>query len=50
MVRELLTDKNHSVLNERDREKLAFLSTDFHASNMNYDTSPARYAATHLGI
>ncbi|ELU10445.1 hypothetical protein CAPTEDRAFT_161236 [Capitella teleta] len=34
LVRELLTDKNHTVLNDKDREKLAFLSTDFQTSNL----------------
>lgn len=41
LVRELLTDKNQSALNEHDREKLAFLSTDF-AQRGPYDQSPHR--------
>ena len=41
LVRELLNDKhNKTVLNEKDREKLAFLSTDFQSPRM--DTSPKR--------
>lgn len=42
LVRELLTDKNHTVLTEKDRERLPFLSTDFQMSNI-YGTSPHRY-------
>ena len=35
LVRELLMDRNNqTILNERDRERLAFLSTDFQTSNM----------------
>ena len=42
LVRELLADKNNrTVLNEKDREKLAFLSMDY-ASPHTY-TSPKRW-------
>ena len=41
LVRELLTDKNNrTALNEKDREKLAFLSMDCHTSHV--DTPPKR--------
>ena len=39
LVRELLNSKtNQSMLNDKDREKLAFLSTDFQPSH--YDSTP----------
>jgi len=42
LVRELLNDKNNRTgLNEKDREKLAFLSTDYGSPRM--DTSPRRW-------
>jgi len=41
LVRELLNDKNNRTgLNEKDREKLAFLSMDYPSPRM--DTSPRR--------
>lgn len=44
LVRELLSNKtNQSMLNEKDREKLAFLSTDFQVSNCD---SPGKRLAT----
>ena len=42
LVKELLADKNKStLLDEKDRQKLAFLSTDYMPSH--YETSPKRY-------
>jgi hypothetical protein len=41
LVRELLNDKNKTVLNDQDREKLAFLGSDF-TQHSRYDTSPKR--------
>lgn len=41
IVRELLNDKNRTVLDDKDRERLAFLSTDF--TNSQYATSPRQY-------
>lgn len=44
LVRELLvTDKNRTILNDVDREKLAFLSTDFQTSQF---ASPKRNLTT----
>jgi len=41
LVRELLNDKhNRTALNEKDREKLAFLSMDYPSPRV--DTSPKR--------
>ena len=40
LVRELLMDRNHgTMLNDKDREKLTFLTTDFQPSHLE---SPAR--------
>ncbi|KAI0235450.1 Rac GTPase-activating protein 1 [Lamellibrachia satsuma] len=48
MVRELLTDKNNTtLLNDRDRERLAFLSTDFpHSPGGGTAVSPRRPLGT----
>ena len=40
-MRELLNDKNRTLLDDKDRERLAFLSTDFVPSP--YDASVKRF-------
>jgi hypothetical protein len=41
IVRELLNEKNRTVLDDKDRERLAFLSADF--TNSQFAMSPKQY-------